>query len=140
MSESAENTPSALKSFVACKCPRCRKGRVFHEPLYKLGSLLKAYDNCPVCEVKYEQETGFYWSAMYISYGLSTGLVLFIGIFMVSYDIPLFKNMKYLLTLIFLFILQIPISFRYSRMLAIYLIAPYRKYNPNYKTEKFEKK
>ena len=129
--------PSAFKSFLNCKCPRCRKGQVFHFPIYRIDKLLLTNDNCPECDVKFEQETGFYWSAMYISYGLSTGLVLFIGLLMVVYDIPLFKEIKYFAILIGIFLIQVPFSFRYSRMMAIHLIVPYRKYNPNYKKEKY---
>lgn len=129
--------PSVLKSFLACKCPRCRKGNIFHYPLFRIDKLLSANELCPECDVKFEQETGFYWTAMYISYGLSTGLVLILGIFMVVYELPLFKDWRYFTALMGIFLLQVPFSFRYSRMLAIYLIAPYRRYNSNYKTEKY---
>jgi uncharacterized protein (DUF983 family) len=129
--------PGAFKTFLACKCPRCRKGDVFLYPMIRLDKLLLANDNCPECEVKFEQETGFYWSAMYISYGLSTGLVMFLGILMVVYELPLFKDMRYFGALIGVFLVQVPFSFRYSRMLAIHLISPYKKFNPNYKTEKY---
>jgi len=32
------------------------------------------YKNCPSCGLKYEKEVGFYYGAMYVSYGLGVGL------------------------------------------------------------------
>ena len=33
-------------------------------------------DNCPVCELKFEREQGYFLGAMYVSYGLSIPPVL----------------------------------------------------------------
>lgn len=35
---------------------------------------------CPVCHRAYEPEPGFYYGAMYISSGFSTGILLGIGV------------------------------------------------------------
>lgn len=62
---------------VKCKCPNCRRGRIFE----KKGNILtvtmpKMYEHCKVCGFEFEKETGFFFGAMYVSYGLSAGLMI----------------------------------------------------------------
>ena len=59
---------SLFKSILTCKCPKCRKGRVFtHKNPYhrKFGKIEK---KCSVCNFIYEMEQGFWYGAMYFSY------------------------------------------------------------------------
>jgi hypothetical protein len=70
-----------LYSILFQKCPRCHEG-----DLWKLGfwqaipDLIKGkynmFERCPHCDLKYEQEPGFWWGAMYIAYALSSGALL----------------------------------------------------------------
>jgi endogenous inhibitor of DNA gyrase (YacG/DUF329 family) len=72
--QSEENKPSFLK-VLQCKCPRCRKGNLFVERNpYKLSSIMKMNEPCPVCGQPFELEVGFYYVSGYISYGLSIAL------------------------------------------------------------------
>ncbi|MGE9311360.1 DUF983 domain-containing protein [Niabella sp. CJ426] len=72
--QSEENKPSFLK-VLQCKCPRCRKGNLFVERNpYKLSSIMKMNEPCPVCGQPFELEVGFYYGSGYISYGLSIAL------------------------------------------------------------------
>ncbi|WP_196886189.1 DUF983 domain-containing protein [Aureivirga sp. CE67] len=53
-------------------CPNCQKGKMFKVK----GSLLKfkfpqMHDFCPSCNHKFEREPGFFYGAMYVSYGVS---------------------------------------------------------------------
>jgi uncharacterized protein (DUF983 family) len=131
-----ENHPGAFSSFVQCKCPQCRVGKVFTHGLWNPFAFYKSNDHCPECGVKFEQETGFYWTAMYISYAFSTGLMLVLGIIMVTTGMPLFDDWRYFVAFLGVILLQVPFSFRYSRMLSLYLIAPYKRYKPDYKSLK----
>ncbi len=71
---SEENKPSFLK-VLQCKCPRCRKGNLFVERNpYKLSSIMKMNEPCPVCGQPFELEVGFYYGSGYISYALSIAL------------------------------------------------------------------
>lgn len=71
---SDESKPSFLK-VLQCKCPRCRKGNLFVERNpYRLSSIMKMNEPCPVCGQPFELEVGFYYGSGYISYALSIAL------------------------------------------------------------------
>jgi len=116
---------SALK----CKCPQCRKGKLFLKPFYDLSSFSKMPENCPVCGFKYEIEPGFYWGAMYFSYGFSVAMTLILAF--LTYE---FLNNPavwvYLIISTPTIILLSPVSLRYSRVLMIYFFGG-AKYSPN---------
>lgn len=67
-----------IYSIVAMKCPRCHEGKLWKSPLYKM-KFYDMYDNCPVCGLKYEQEPGFWYGAMYMGYTFSSGALLVVN-------------------------------------------------------------
>lgn len=74
---------------------------------------------CPVCHQTYEPEPGFYYGAMYISSGFSTGILLSIG-FVLNYyanDPPLWV---YIVTVATAVLAVTPLLFRYSRAVMLY--------------------
>lgn len=77
------NKGTKLYSIIHRKCPHCHEGEFFVDRnpynLSKAGDLL---DHCPVCARKYESEPGFYYGAMYVSYGLGVALCLTVYIAM----------------------------------------------------------
>jgi len=121
--------PKLLPSIIACKCPRCRTGRVFEAPLWQLSKLSKTNEFCPHCHLKFEPEVGFYWGAMYVNYALSTGLMIMTGIIFVNYD-WLFNYIFLIVPVVALIFL--PFGYRYSRIVMLYFITP--------KTHRFDKK
>lgn len=79
-----------LYSIVGMKCPRCHEGKLWRSPLYKL-KFYDMYENCPVCGLKYEQEPGFWYGAMYMGYTFSSGallIVMLITLLVLKWDIP----------------------------------------------------
>lgn len=61
-----------LKNVIREKCPNCGEGTVFEDR----GSLLKLRlpkmkQECSVCHHKFKKEPGFFFGAMYVSYGLA---------------------------------------------------------------------
>lgn len=88
------------------RCPRCRKGPVFH-------GLMSMYPRCGVCGLVYEREPGYFYGAMYASY--------FLGLVSTAYWVPMLVVGVSPLWVIGLptvqLILQIPLSFRYSRII-----------------------
>ncbi|MEO8761039.1 MAG: DUF983 domain-containing protein [Bacteroidia bacterium] len=70
-----------LYSILHNKCPYCHEGDFFvsNNP-YNLKTFDKQHARCPVCDSTYMPETGFYYGAMYVSYGLdiNLGIALFI--------------------------------------------------------------
>lgn len=65
-----------LYSIITLSCPRCHKGKLFvsNNP-YRFSRDEIMHRECPVCGQIFIPETGFYWGAMYIGYGISTGFI-----------------------------------------------------------------
>lgn len=63
-----------LYSILKFKCPHCQEGRFFKAHPYNLAKAGDIYDNCPICEQKYSKEPGFYFGAMYVSYGFEVAI------------------------------------------------------------------
>ena len=67
-----------LYSILKFKCPRCHKGEFLkNRNLFVFKDLGLYRKECSHCKLKYSKETGFYYGAMYISYGL--GVALFVA-------------------------------------------------------------
>lgn len=120
-----ESTPLAL---LAQKCPRCHTGPLFNHGTLHLSKLTDMPDACPVCGLRYEPEPGFYWGAMYISYGLSVGVVVMVGLllYFLAHDPPVWV---YVAAVSITMLALTPLLFRYARTLMLYLFGGIR-YNP----------
>ena len=71
-----------LNSMLTVKCPSCREGNMFEGTAYNMK--LKSFDMtkyCPNCKVDLEPEPGFYFGAMFISYGLTAWFCIFFVMF-----------------------------------------------------------
>ncbi|MDP2175322.1 MAG: DUF983 domain-containing protein [Bacteroidota bacterium] len=121
--------PSLFSSVVNCKCPRCRTGKVFKGSVLNPFEFSKTNDNCPHCGLKFEHETGFFWAAMYISYGFSTAVMIIFGVIAINADWS-FKKILYILIPIVLVLT--PFLFRYSRILLLYIFSPNRHFDKEY--------
>ncbi len=111
--------PSKFSAVLSCKCPRCRKGKMFKKPLYNLIDFNKMYQFCPVCGLKYEVEMGFFWGAMYVSYAFNVGQSFIIGVltFIFLNDPP---PLTYCLVIVAGILLFLPFNFRYARSLMLH--------------------
>ncbi|WP_417612580.1 DUF983 domain-containing protein [Owenweeksia hongkongensis] len=66
---------SKLYSIFKYKCPRCHQGDVFKsKSSYNLPKMFDMHEQCSNCELRYEFEPGFFYGAMYVSYGLTVAL------------------------------------------------------------------
>ena len=74
--------PSKMKAVFQLKCPRCRKGTLFITPC-TFKTAYQGHEHCPICHLKFEKEPGFWWGAMFISYGITGWLFLAIGLILV---------------------------------------------------------
>ncbi|WP_129750018.1 DUF983 domain-containing protein [Flavobacterium beibuense] len=66
-----------LIKIMQCKCPNCKKGEIFESS----GNILllrmpRMHVSCPNCGFRFEKETGFFFGAMYVSYGLAAGIMI----------------------------------------------------------------
>ena len=113
-----------LPSILGLKCPKCRKGDLFtHKNMYRVKGFFDMPKECPNCGQDFEPETGFYFGAMYVSYGLTVALSVAVFAITIIFDIYslglfLLLNGIALLTLL-------PYIFRVSRSIWISIIVKY---------------
>jgi uncharacterized protein (DUF983 family) len=112
-------------AFAKSKCPRCHSGKLFTHPFYDLKNFSKYRTHCPVCNLKFEKETGFFWSAMYISYGVNVALSLIIGIVLsVFFNDP--DANVYVAAIVVPVLLGSTYIFRLSRIIALYGLSGFK--------------
>jgi len=69
MSISGEQQKMSLPAAIfKMKCPNCRKGDLFETPTWSFQKSFDMPPRCPVCQLNYFPEPGFYWGAMFVSY------------------------------------------------------------------------
>jgi uncharacterized protein (DUF983 family) len=68
---------SVLSAIIRQRCPRCRAGKIFPYSIF-LG-FPKMSERCPVCDLKFQREEGYFLGAMYISFGLALAIIALIG-------------------------------------------------------------
>jgi uncharacterized protein (DUF983 family) len=121
---------TALYSIINAKCPRCHEGDFFEtRNPYNLKKFDKMHKNCPVCGEDFERETGYYYGAMYASYGLTVlfGVIVFLLMCMVFN----LDTITYLITFVILQIVLLPVFYRASRLLWINVFVRYKKEEKN---------
>jgi uncharacterized protein (DUF983 family) len=118
---------SKLQAILETKCPRCRKGDIFEYSHWNLSRFTATHEHCPVCKLRYEIEPGFFIGAMYISYAMSVALAFASGVavYVLGNDPALWV---YLVVVTGLVVLFLPLMFRYSRVLFLYMFSGI-KYN-----------
>ncbi len=118
-----------LYSIFKGKCPRCQEGNIFlsGNP-YNLSKLGKCHSRCSSCNFKFEKEPGFFYGAMYVSYGLTVAFSVSIFV-AVSVLFPEASVSTYIGAILSGLLLLFPITFRLSR--AIWLNI-FQKYDPEH--------
>ncbi len=120
--------PNYLYCTVTNKCPRCHEGKVFeNDNPYNFHNGVKMNKYCPACGLKYERETGYFYGAMYVSYGLQTALFsLLYGLDVLWWNLP----SAIILTICLVAVAGLfPVTFRWSRIM---WIAFFTKYDKNF--------
>lgn len=118
-----------LYSILYNKCPVCHEGDFFvdNHPFH-LKTFDKMHDKCPHCKTSFHREVGFYYGAMYVSYGLNVALGL--GLFLVMVWLLNTDVLVYLFTFLGFVLLLFPWTMRKSRLIWINL---FTKFDPSKK-------
>ena len=124
---------SKLYSIVNQKCPICHEGDYYlSKRAYKLSAFDKAHTHCSYCSHKFEIENGFFYGAMYVSYGIAVAIA--VSLFMATYVLfPDIEYYYYIFIVIAGIVVSMPVSFRLSRIIWMNLFSSYGK------KEKFNK-
>lgn len=112
-----------LYSIIYNKCPKCQQGDFFvNKNPYKKG-FIKMHDKCTHCNELFNKEVGFYYGAMYVSYGLNIGLG--IALFLLMVVILKAELLTYLFTFFGIVVILFPIIMRTSRLVYINMFVNY---------------
>jgi uncharacterized protein (DUF983 family) len=116
-----------LYSILRMRCPRCQEGAVFkNKNPYVLSDMFKLHEACPNCGLHYELEPGFFYGAMYVSYGY--GVALFVATYLtmeILYEPGIWDIIA---ALAIIMILGSPLLLRLSRITYLNIFV---KYNPH---------
>ncbi len=118
---------SKLYSIINQKCPVCQEGDYYvSKKAYDIKQFDKTHEYCSHCNHKFEIENGFFYGAMYVSYGIAVGIAvsLFMGTYVLFPETPYYI---YIVIIIIGLIVSMPISFRYSRIIWMNLFSAYGK-------------
>lgn len=95
-----------ILAIMRLRCPRCYRGKVFR-------SLWKMQDACPECGLTFEREPGFFYGAMYFSYGIGIALAAPVSIVLFLQG---FNEITIFLVALAQLAIVSPLLFRYSRV------------------------
>jgi uncharacterized protein (DUF983 family) len=107
------------------KCPRCHEGDMFLTPTFSFKKPFDMHENCPHCQQRYTLETGFYYGAMFVSYGITAFLIFgMFGVFKFLLGLDVVTSFVIATIVIFaLFVWQ----FRVSRTIWLSMFVKYNK-------------
>ncbi len=118
---------SILKSIYQCKCPRCHQGDMFLKgQFFNPAKFSVMNKNCSHFGQSFEPEPGYYFGAMFISYGINT--VLFISVWVAlalyneDYSLTLLLTLLGVAAIVFL-----PFIYRISRSVWIAIFVPFEE-------------
>ena len=122
-------TPAEFKSAVDARCPRCRTGEMYDNPLLSLKKSTM-HDRCPACDLKFEKEPGYFYVAMYVSYGLVVAELVAACIATAMFlpgggDSP----WPYIIVALLVTIILAPFNTRYSRVILLYWMTPSMRFD-----------
>ncbi|MET4080787.1 hypothetical protein ABIB40_000731 [Pedobacter sp. UYP30] len=131
----AEKT-SKLYAIVHSKCPYCRRGDVFTGTMYGFN-IQRTKEFCGHCGKRIEIEPGYFYAAMYVSYGMNVAEMIAVSILVYLFVGGLSDDnfLYYLVSIFGACFLLYPFNYRYSIMLLLHVLSPNIKYKPHYDTE-----
>jgi uncharacterized protein (DUF983 family) len=115
---------SLVYSIINVKCPRCREGNMFPKGTLYSTKFSDMNKNCPCCGQDLEQEPGYYYGAMYVSFAFNVGIFL-VAFFILSQlveEVTMAMMVGIVVTVVVGFL---PIIFRWSRAIWINIFIHY---------------
>ena len=145
MNEVKRPKPNYLWSIITMKCPRCRRGHMFRDnnpfKKLKLSHIFNMYDNCPVCDQKYDLETGFWYGTGYVSYALAVAVsaITFIAwLILIGVSVDDNRIFAWLIFNCVLLVVIQPWLMRISRAIYLYFFVSYDEHYEVHKPQEFD--
>ncbi|MGC1242310.1 MAG: DUF983 domain-containing protein [Chryseosolibacter sp.] len=116
---------SAISGILSMRCPKCREGKMFLERTLYTTKFMKMNDRCSCCGLSFTPEPSYYFGAMFVSYALNTAyfVAVWVALLVIMDEIPLGLIIGLIIALV---IGLLPITFRMSRVLWIYIFVRYK--------------
>ena len=130
LDKTAMNNPSAFKSALSAKCPKCRTGNMFANNMYQFGGQ-KMHNECPHCGFHFEIEPGYFYVAMFISYAMNVAEMVTLAVATYILTGNMESPWLYISILLSVAFILAPFNFRYSRVILLYWLTPGLHYDPN---------
>jgi len=100
------------------KCPNCEESKIFSKRgFFSLGNMK---ERCTTCNHKFEKEPGFFFGAMYVSYGLNVAELIALFVLIQPYFDDFFDPWMIAILIPAVFVL-FPFNFKLSRVIWMYL-------------------
>lgn len=114
-----------MAGILTMRCPRCREGKMFPERTLYTSRFMKMNDRCSCCNQSFMPEPGYYFGAMFVSYGINAAffITVWLAMYITMDEISVTSMIIALLVIIFGLL---PITFRLSRVLWIYIFIRYQ--------------
>lgn len=126
--------PNIILSVLQNKCPRCRRGAMFQDGNpYRIKTVLRMNEHCPVCGQPLNMEPGFYYGTNMISYTLAVFFSVFTFVvwwLTIGFSLKDNRFFWWLGVNAFLLVALQPPLMRLSRSVWIYFFI---KYSPRWK-------
>jgi uncharacterized protein (DUF983 family) len=111
---------SKTRAMIEMRCPQCRQGKMFKYPNWRIDKFDEMHDNCPVCGLHFEVEPGFWYGAMFVSYGFSIAILAIMGIVIYwGFNDP--SVLGYIVPIPIVSLIAVPFNFRMSRSVFLHL-------------------
>jgi uncharacterized protein (DUF983 family) len=100
---------------------------MFEGKLYSFGAQ-KTHSNCPYCNFQFEIEPGYFYVAMFVSYGMIVAemITLAVGTFTLTQSE---SPWLYVGILLGVTLILSPFNYRYSRVILLYWLTPNLHYD-----------
>jgi uncharacterized protein (DUF983 family) len=123
-----EKPVSAFTAALHGKCPKCRKGDMFKRSSLGIFSQ-KMHTYCPYCHFQFEIEPGYFYVAMFVSYGMIVAEMVTVAVG--TYTLTQSESpWLYVGLLLGVTLLLSPFNYRYSRIILLYWLTPKLHYDP----------
>ena len=124
---------SYLTSVLSCRCPRCREGKLFTNPVsISLKKNMAMYEKCPVCGQATDIEVGFYYGTGYVSYLVAlliSAIYFFLWWIIIGFSFSDNRFLYWIISNAVLLIVLQPWLMRFSRSL---WISWFVRYDPDW--------
>lgn len=107
------------------KCPQCHEGDFFISSAYDLKKSGEIHEKCSECGCVYSKEPGFYFGAMYVSYGL--GIACLVATFVLTYLVcPNASSWVYIVIVITAMLFLSPLMYALSKIIWANMFIKYK--------------